>query len=361
MRNIMLIAIFAAAHAACVSRTEVKRGFYNAPPAEHSTGLTVALYMPQGVGAATEFPVKGYNPRGQATGLTMKVTIPDFELAISSALAALFVVERVEHSDAGRSADLLVTPTSTDLKEIGLRFMDPQTKAELARFVKPGVSGFKDTQSGGWKVLFWNPLWWVTGPVVGASEAAAARKKTAAALSGALDEIVAEVRGSSRLLAYPKNEARAIEATARAERAERGGRFSEAFEAFTEARQLAYPGGGAFTRSRAGLMRVVARMEPKPAIPAKAKEHMIRGEVILRDSGKNEALAEAAKEFNDALWIAPWWPEARFNLGLVLGELGQYDEAIGQLRLYLDSGPRDAADVETKIVEFKVRAERAAK
>ena len=35
--------------------------------------------------------------------------------------------------------------------------------------------------------------------------------------------------------------------------------------------------------------------------------------------------------------IAPWWPDAYFNLGLLLETDKQYDEAINALKLYLAS------------------------
>lgn len=363
MKKALLVAILAAVNAACVTRADVKRGFYKAPPPEKSTGLTAALFMPPDVGPATRFPLPDVNPKsGAGTKFFMKIAVPDFELAVSSALSAVFEVRRVADAESGRSADFLVTLAPGYMGTLGLKFLDPETGTELARFEKPAFSeGYFGVQYAMWSVLGWNPMWWLMSGLFGPLEARDARNTAAKRLAKALDDIVAEVRGSSELLRYPQTESRARALVSKAEAAERAGHLQEAFERFSSAREIAYRGGGADAKAKAGVVRVAARMNPKPAIPARAREHMVRGEVIVGEGGKLETLREAAGEFEKALDLAPWWPEARFNFGLVLGELGRYDDAIGQLKLYLESGPRDAEDVETKIVEFKVRKERASK
>jgi regulator of sirC expression with transglutaminase-like and TPR domain len=45
--------------------------------------------------------------------------------------------------------------------------------------------------------------------------------------------------------------------------------------------------------------------------------------------------SKAAFSFREALLIAPWWPEGRFNRALILGEMGDYAVAAQEMQRYL--------------------------
>jgi tetratricopeptide (TPR) repeat protein len=66
--------------------------------------------------------------------------------------------------------------------------------------------------------------------------------------------------------------------------------------------------------------------------------------VDLAEAGRRAAAADA---FQFAVLAQPSWPEARYNLGVVLGDLGQHEQGAEQLHHYLTLSPRapDAAAV----------------
>ncbi len=63
----------------------------------------------------------------------------------------------------------------------------------------------------------------------------------------------------------------------------------------------------------------------------------------------------ADTRYNDALKIAPWWPEGHFNRALLLAELGRYHEAMAEMNKYLLLVPDapDAKQAHYKIYEWE--------
>ncbi len=53
--------------------------------------------------------------------------------------------------------------------------------------------------------------------------------------------------------------------------------------------------------------------------------------------------SEAAALYEKGLDLLPWWPEGRFNRATVLGEIGEYETAIDDMKRYLELVP-DAPD-----------------
>jgi hypothetical protein len=82
------------------------------------------------------------------------------------------------------------------------------------------------------------------------------------------------------------------------------------------------------------------------AISEEAKKHFDRGIAAVEDAKSPEDYDSAIKEFQEAHTLAPGWPDALYNLGMVQEKAGKYGEAIVSLRLYLCLAP-DASDVET--------------
>ena len=94
----------------------------------------------------------------------------------------------------------------------------------------------------------------------------------------------------------------------------------------------------------------------KPEFPEAARRFRVRAEVAIRD----KELEEAADLYHEALRIAPWWPEGRFNLALILGELKEYSEAMAEMKRYLALVPDapNARAAQDKIYEWEGRAGR---
>lgn len=69
----------------------------------------------------------------------------------------------------------------------------------------------------------------------------------------------------------------------------------------------------------------------KPSLPEEARRFKVQAEGAVQE--KN--WSKAAWSFREALLIAPWWPEGRFNHALILGELGDYAVAGQEMQRYL--------------------------
>jgi tetratricopeptide (TPR) repeat protein len=77
--------------------------------------------------------------------------------------------------------------------------------------------------------------------------------------------------------------------------------------------------------------RKYREMKVKPELPEEAHKFAVQGDFAL----EKKNLPAAADRYADALKVAPWWPEGHFKRGLVLADLEQYDEAIGEMKKYL--------------------------
>ena len=89
----------------------------------------------------------------------------------------------------------------------------------------------------------------------------------------------------------------------------------------------------------------------KPPLPEEARKFQVQAEAAFA----RKEFGEAAARYRDALKIAPWWPEGYFNRALLLGEMGRYGNAIGEMRKYLALVPDapDARAAQDKIYEWE--------
>lgn len=69
----------------------------------------------------------------------------------------------------------------------------------------------------------------------------------------------------------------------------------------------------------------------KPEFPEGARRYRVQAEAAVRE----KRLDDAVNRYEEALTIAPWWPEGRFNRALILGELKEYAEATVEMKRYL--------------------------
>lgn len=109
---------------------------------------------------------------------------------------------------------------------------------------------------------------------------------------------------------------------------------------------------------REQIIRAALALDPRPAIPEDARRHFVRAVTIQKDA-RNETDAElAAREYREALLLAPWWGDAYFNLGVAAQTANLFDEAIRAFRLYLltQPPPDDARDAQDRI--YAVEAKR---
>lgn len=94
----------------------------------------------------------------------------------------------------------------------------------------------------------------------------------------------------------------------------------------------------------------------KPEFPEAARRFRVQAEAAVR----NKDYEDAADLYDEALKIAPWWPEGRFNRALILGELKEYGEAMAEMKKYLVLVPDapNARAAQDKIYEWEAGAVR---
>ncbi|HEY3053598.1 MAG TPA: tetratricopeptide repeat protein, partial [Thermoanaerobaculia bacterium] len=96
-------------------------------------------------------------------------------------------------------------------------------------------------------------------------------------------------------------------------------------------------------RQRQNVFRVYNRLPAKPVLPAAVIDIARRAQETLRVRN----LHEAAETYEDALEIAPWWPEGYYNLALVRAAEADWRGAIANMRDFLaitsDAAARDHA------------------
>lgn len=87
-------------------------------------------------------------------------------------------------------------------------------------------------------------------------------------------------------------------------------------------------------------------------------ENVRRFQVQAESAIKAHRMVEAGMAYNDALKVAPAWPEGHFNLALINGDLELYADAITEMKRYLYLAPNasDARAAQDKIYEWELKA-----
>jgi tetratricopeptide (TPR) repeat protein len=112
---------------------------------------------------------------------------------------------------------------------------------------------------------------------------------------------------------------------------------------------------------REKIIKHVQTMKPVPATPENAREHFVMANTFQKEAKDKRGYELAIKEYKDALLIAPWWPEAYNNMGILQKLAGNYDEAIQSLNLYLLTNPTDARNAQDEIYKIKAAKKMATK
>ena len=69
-------------------------------------------------------------------------------------------------------------------------------------------------------------------------------------------------------------------------------------------------------------------------VPEEARRHFVKGVTLFKEAKTADAYAQVVGEFKQAVDLAPWWPDARFNLASVEEAAGNYTGAMNDLKLY---------------------------
>jgi tetratricopeptide (TPR) repeat protein len=107
------------------------------------------------------------------------------------------------------------------------------------------------------------------------------------------------------------------------------------------------------------ILQLVRHLDPPPALPEEANRRAAYAMTAFEGATSPKDFDNAIAEWNQALRAAPWWPEAYFNLALVLEKREHYAEAARNLQLYLLAKPdaEDARAVQQKIYSLEYKAQ----
>ncbi len=143
--------------------------------------------------------------------------------------------------------------------------------------------------------------------------------------------------------------------------AEQAGKYQEALAQYVAALQKTPEGTSDEQRLLEAAIRVTQRVTPTPTMPEEARRFSVRGQVRTKEAKSTADFEKAAKEFTNALHLAPWWADAYYNRGVLLEKAAKYDDAIASYKLYLLASPKasDASKVRDEIYSIEVRKDRA--
>jgi tetratricopeptide (TPR) repeat protein len=89
----------------------------------------------------------------------------------------------------------------------------------------------------------------------------------------------------------------------------------------------------------------------KPMLSEDVRKFKVQAESAVRD----RSFDDAAGFYEEALNLAPWWPEGHFNRALVLSEGGEFETAILEMKRYIRLAPDapNARAAQDKIYEWE--------
>lgn len=111
------------------------------------------------------------------------------------------------------------------------------------------------------------------------------------------------------------------------------------------------------------VIRMAATMNDLPPIPEEARKHFLHGTLIFKNAKTILDYNGAVFEFGQAIFYAPWWPEARYNRALAWEAMGEYSHAIQNFKLYLlfKLPETEARTVQDRIYTVEAEKEEAAR
>jgi len=101
-------------------------------------------------------------------------------------------------------------------------------------------------------------------------------------------------------------------------------------------------------------LTLLPRLVCAQTVSDEARRHMDRGQAAVEMANTPEDLNDAVKEFQKAIDLAPNWPDPYFNLGMAQNKMEQYDDALKNLRSYLQLAPNAGNAQEVKQIVNKI-------
>jgi len=113
---------------------------------------------------------------------------------------------------------------------------------------------------------------------------------------------------------------------------------------------------------REKTVQLAAGLPKLPPFPDDAQQLFVLASGQIKQAATSAALEQRIGLLRKALAMAPWFANAYYNLSRALEMRGQYDDAIKQLRYYLDLKPAeaDAREARNHIVAIQAEEDAAA-
>ena len=146
------------------------------------------------------------------------------------------------------------------------------------------------------------------------------------------------------------------EKTTEAEAAEHSGDSRRAVKLYTAA--LAYADEpGPMQETLAKIVRLVATLNPPPAIPPEAYQQAAAGEALMKRGETRHDFAKAAEHFAKAVRLASWWGSVHYNLALAREAAA---DPAGAIRAYgtfliVEPGTTQADHVRARIASLQTK------
>jgi tetratricopeptide (TPR) repeat protein len=139
--------------------------------------------------------------------------------------------------------------------------------------------------------------------------------------------------------------------------AEKEGRLKQALMHYVEALKTDVSN----QQLREKIIKLAKKIQPPPVVPEEARRHMVRGRAAVKAAKNKQGFQNAADEFKQALYIAPWLVDGYYNLGIMQDKAGKYKEAVRNLKTYLSGAPNsaDTREVQDFIYEIEYRRDEA--
>ncbi len=128
--------------------------------------------------------------------------------------------------------------------------------------------------------------------------------------------------------------------------------------------------------AREKIIKMAMAMDQAPPVPEAARKHFVAGATLFKEAKNAKDYLETEAEFSDACRLAPWWPEARYNLAMVYVFAADYDSSIqdfdSAVNFYRDAlytlkiyqsyklSDADARTVQDKIYELEAKQQKVA-
>lgn len=109
---------------------------------------------------------------------------------------------------------------------------------------------------------------------------------------------------------------------------------------------------------RENIIKLAQELKPAPAVPEEAERRMARGTAAFKGARSVADYRDAAKEFEQATLVAPWYGDAYFNLGVAQDKAENYEAALHSLKLAQLASP-EVKEIKALIYEVEYRKERS--